>query len=258
MGQSFTPFTPSQDRPGVRDCEGLSGYRLHARGRSIWENPHNPSHRPGSASVAVLLEVRCARRSGRRWSWRCFAPPAGARPIQLPAAGAAAPETDLYGPPLQLGLVAGAVTLCTRRKPDAPRGAGCWTVNPTTGALTATAATDAAGAQPGRRRRCRRLRRGVLPAGQAEDGAILLWATSTNGTRTALLSRGDLHVFDTASKAKLRTIPLFTDGVPPHTIVGNARSTCSISTTPSTSSAPTQAPSPRSGRSRIRARAWAW
>jgi hypothetical protein len=39
-------------------------------------------------------------------------------------------QSDIYGPALELGLVDGSITLCARKKPDAPRSAGCWTLNP--------------------------------------------------------------------------------------------------------------------------------
>ena len=150
----------------------------------------------------------------------CAAGPVLAQSNCLPRA-ALSPESEIYGPPLELGLVAGSVMLCARKKPDAPRGAGCWTVNSTTGALTATAATmlpgrsqavvaDAAGCVAG-----------YCLAAKPDKGATLLWTTSTNGTRTAILAHGELHIFDATSKAPLRTIPLFADGAPAHTIVGN-------------------------------------
>ena len=131
------------------------------------------------------------------------------------------PPDGYYGPTFELGLVGGSVTLCARESPDRPRGAGCWTVNPTTGALTASAAT----ALPGRNKRVAADAAGCVagycPTPKAESGTTLLWATSTNRARAVVLSGGELQVFDATSKARLRTIALSADGVPPHTIVGN-------------------------------------
>lgn len=132
------------------------------------------------------------------------------------------PPDEYYGPAFELGLVGGSVTLCARDSPDRPRGAGCWTVNPTTGSLTASTVT----ALPGRNKRVAADAAGCVagycPTPKVEVGTTLLWATSTNGARTVVQSVAGLHVFDATSKALLRTIPLIADGVPPHTMVSNA------------------------------------
>jgi hypothetical protein len=98
---------------------------------------------------------------------------------------------------------------------------GCWTVNPSTGALTASKAT----ALPGRSQDVTADAAGCV-AGycltpKPEIDMRLMWATSTNGARAVVLSRGEAHVFDTASKALLRRISLTGGGddVPGHTIV---------------------------------------
>lgn len=133
------------------------------------------------------------------------------------------PPDEYYGPALELGLVGGSVTLCARKKPDAPRGVGCWTVNPATGALTASAATSL----PGRSQRTAADTAGCVagycPTPRAEAGEPYLWATSTNGARAVVLSRGGAQVFDATSKTRLRTIWLNggDEDVPRHTIVTN-------------------------------------
>jgi hypothetical protein len=134
------------------------------------------------------------------------------------------PPDDYYGPALELGLVGGSVTLCARAKPDATRGASCWTVKPTTGALTPSAAT----ALPGRSQRVAADAAGCVagycPTPRAEAGEPYLWAASTTGARAVVLGRGGLQVFDATSKALLRTVSLNggDEDVPRHTIVTNA------------------------------------
>jgi hypothetical protein len=141
----------------------------------------------------------------------------------LPRAALKAPD-EYYGPALELGLVGGSVTLCARTKPDAPRGAACWTVNPATGVLTASAATSL----PGRSQRVAADAGGCIaeycPTPRAEAGDTLLWASSTNGNRVVVLGRGGAQVFDATSKALLHTISLNggDEDVPRHTIVTNA------------------------------------
>ncbi len=131
-------------------------------------------------------------------------------------------QASPYGPPFELGLVSGSATLCVSQQLDAPRDAGCWTVNSTTGALTVSTAT----ALPGRSQAAivdaTGCVAGYCPTPRAEADRTPLWARSTNGSRVVVLSRGELHVFDATSKAPLRAIPLIADGVPDHTIVGNA------------------------------------
>lgn len=126
----------------------------------------------------------------------------------LPPAAFPPSAEMIYGPALELGLVGGSVTLCARKKPDAPRAAGCWTVNPTTGALTASAATALPGRSQDGAADAAGCVAGYCPTPRAEAGASLLWATSTNGARVVVVSRGGAHVFDATSKAPLRTIPL--------------------------------------------------
>jgi hypothetical protein len=131
-------------------------------------------------------------------------------------------QDSLYGPGLELGLVAGSVTLCISRRPDVPHGAGCWTINPTTGALTASTVTALPGRSQAGAVDAAGCVAGYCPTPRAEADRVPLWAINTNGTRAVVLSMGELHVFDATSKAPLRTIPLAADDVPGHTIVGNA------------------------------------
>lgn len=127
-----------------------------------------------------------------------------------------------YGPAFEMGLVGGSVTLCARGTRDRPRGAGCWTVNPTTGALTASTAT----ALPGRNRWATADSTGCVagycPTPKVEAGTTVLWALSTNRARAVVLSGRALHVFDATSKAPLRSIPLIDANVPTDTMVRNA------------------------------------
>lgn len=134
------------------------------------------------------------------------------------------PPDEVYGPAFELGLVGGAVTLCVRKKPDAPRGAGCWTVEPTTGALTASTATALTGRSQRTAADAAGCVSGYCPSPNVEAGETLMWATSTNSIRAVVLSRGGAQVFDATSKTLLRTIRLNGGGedVPRHTIVTNA------------------------------------
>lgn len=127
-----------------------------------------------------------------------------------------------YGPAFELGFVGGAVTLCASKNPDSLRVAGCWTVNPATGALTASAATGLPGRSQAADADATGCVVGYCPTPKTDTDATRLWATSTNGARAVVLSGGELHVFDVTSKAHLRAIPLMADDVPGHTIVGNA------------------------------------
>lgn len=147
--------------------------------------------------------------------------PALAQPHCLPQT-ALRTQDSLYGPPLELGLVGGSVTLCVSKRPDAPRASGCWTVNPTTGALTASTLTALPGRSQAGTVDAAGCVAGYCPTPKVEADMAPLWATSTNGARVVVLRRGDLHIFDATSKAPLRTIELYADGVPGHTVVGNA------------------------------------
>lgn len=152
----------------------------------------------------------------------CAAGQALAQANCLPLA-ALKPPDEYYGPTLELGLVGGSVTLCTRKKADAPRRAGCWTVNPTTGALTASTAKALPGHSQDVTADAAGCIAGYCPTPRPEADARLMWATSTNGARAVVLSRGEAHVFDATSKALLRKITLIggDEDVPRHTIVTN-------------------------------------
>ncbi|MBV9833133.1 MAG: hypothetical protein JO055_01920 [Alphaproteobacteria bacterium] len=122
----------------------------------------------------------------------------------------------VYGSTLELGVVDGSLTLCAYKKP-------CWTVNPTNGALTASAATVLPGRSQDASPDAAGCVAGYCPTTKPDADIPLLWATSTNGARTAVISQGVLSIFDASSKTLLRTIPLGGgDGVPPNTAVTNA------------------------------------
>lgn len=131
-------------------------------------------------------------------------------------------DVQFYGPALELGLVGGSVTLCTRKGLEGPRGASCWTVEPTTGALTASAVKMLPGRSQARTVDASGCVAGYCPKPRPEADATLLWATSTNGARVVVVSRGEAHVFDATSKAVLQTIPLMGGSGPDHTVIGNA------------------------------------
>ncbi len=138
-------------------------------------------------------------------------------------------------PIMDLGYANNVLTLCAYEKASFADGIGgpdkrlgCWTVDPATGALGASAAT----AIPGRGRRV------ALDAKSCIDGYCVppiksdrpgpFFATSTDGAHAAVLSEGPddegsvIYIFETGTKKKTAEIPLYKPDAPEVTNVANA------------------------------------
>ena len=138
-------------------------------------------------------------------------------------------------PIMDLGYANNVLTLCAYQKAsfnDEPGGPdkhlGCWTVDPTTGALGVSTVT----AIPGRGRRV------VLDAKNCIDGYCVppiktdrprpFFAASTDGAHAAILSEGSddglgvIYIFETGTKKKITEIPVYKPDAPEGTNVGNA------------------------------------
>jgi len=123
---------------------------------------------------------------------------------------------------MHLGYIKDLATLCGyERDSDGDKFLGCWTVNPTTGALGASAAT----AIPGRGRRtaldAQNCIDGYCIGPTSSDGKRSFFAASTSGSRTAILTSDLLYIFETSTKNKLTQIELAKHGAPDETNVGN-------------------------------------
>lgn len=128
---------------------------------------------------------------------------------------------DAQPQPLELGLVGGVPTLCAANDEQTGGLAGCWTVDPDTGALSASNAE----ALPGRSQRGKPDANGCIAGYCLEpkpsSDEPLLWATSTDGAHAVILRDFVLHVFDAQTKAEAKAIPLSDETSPSDTNVGN-------------------------------------
>jgi hypothetical protein len=123
-------------------------------------------------------------------------------------------------PTLDLGFVEKAPTLCASNDRQQAGLLGCWTIDPATGAMSSSPAaflpghsqiakTDANGCIEG----------SCVPEASADE--LLAWVVSTSGERAAILRENTVYVFDVKTKTRTGAIPLFGNGVPDATSVGN-------------------------------------
>jgi hypothetical protein len=162
---------------------------------------------PGLTIVALLLAITLA----------------AAQPACLPKSVFAKNGAEEF-PVIDLGYINNVLTLCAYQRalgPDGDKLLGCWTVNPTTAALGASAAR----AIPGRGRRT------GLDAQNCIDGYCIapippddhrpLFATSTDGAHAAILTERLLYIFATSTKAKVGEIELIKPDAPDGTNISN-------------------------------------
>jgi hypothetical protein len=126
-------------------------------------------------------------------------------------------------PVINLGYIDNVLTLCAHvTAPDykSDKLLGCWTVNAETAALGASAAKTI----PGRGRRteldAQNCINGYCIAPIPPDDSWPFFATSTDGVHAAILTRSDLYIFATNTKAKVAEIELRKEDAPDDTNVG--------------------------------------
>jgi hypothetical protein len=156
---------------------------------------------------------------------------AATQPICLPKS-VFVKNQDGEFPLMDLGYVKDALTLCAYATTPAiilgpDKRLGCWTVDPSTGALGASTTT----AIPGRGRRV------AVGAKNCIDGYCippikpdtkLIFATSTDGAHAAIVTSGSdsegdaIYIFETGTKKKTVEIPLVKPDAPDNTNVSNA------------------------------------
>lgn len=129
---------------------------------------------------------------------------------------------DSYVPGLDLGLVDGAPVLCAPAEGESGGMVGCWSVNPKTGALSASTATALPGHSQRRKSDAKGCVDGYCPSGTPSADTVSLFTVSTDGKHAVLLDQASLFVFDTATKKVTKTIPLYEEKAPGNTNVGNA------------------------------------
>lgn len=135
----------------------------------------------------------------------------------------------VYSPKFDLGVVAGAPTLCAPNvemqedQPLTPRKPGyfrCWAVDPANGALSESAAT----VLPGHAQTGKTDAKGCIEgycAPNAKPDEMLLWSTSTDNVHSVLLRERTLYVFDASTKEQTKAIPLDGADFADDTNVGN-------------------------------------
>lgn len=147
---------------------------------------------------------------------------ASAAPTCLPKA--ALPPGDDFLHTLDLGLVDGKPTLCAPADRDTPGVIGCWTINPKTGALSASPVTGMPGHAQHRSFDAKGCIDGYCPPGAkpSPEPSLTLFVVSTDGKHAALLHDAALQIFDTTTKKPTKTIPLVDEKGPDNANVGNA------------------------------------
>jgi hypothetical protein len=162
---------------------------------------------PGLTVVSLLLAVTMA----------------AAQPACLPSS-VFAKAADEESATLDLGYIDNVLTLCAYKKESGPnmdKRLGCWTVNPNTAALGASAAT----AIPGRGRRAELDAQGCVNgyciAPMAPDDNRPFFATSTDGVHAAVMTDHLLTIFATNTKAKTTEIELVKADAPEATNISN-------------------------------------
>jgi hypothetical protein len=129
-------------------------------------------------------------------------------------------------PVTNLGYINNVLTACVYEKADDPyvdKLIGCWTVDPTTGVLGASAASGIPGYG----------RRTALDANSCIDGYCIapipedpdvvktFFAASTDGAHAAILTPSRLYVFAVSTKARVAEIELSKPGAADDTNIGN-------------------------------------
>jgi hypothetical protein len=162
---------------------------------------------PGVTIVALLLAITLA----------------AAQPACLPASVFVKNSNEEF-PVIDLGYIDNVLTLCAYQRaldPSVDKLLGCWTVNSTTAALGASAAT----AIPGRGRRAnldaQNCINGYCIAPISPDEHRPFFATSTDGAHAAILTEHLLYIFATSTKAKVAEIELIKQGAPDGTNISN-------------------------------------
>jgi hypothetical protein len=148
---------------------------------------------------------------------------AAAQPACLPSS--VFPKTaDEESPIIDLGYIDNVLTLCAYKKefgPNMDKRLGCWTVNPNTAVLGASAAT----AIPGRGRRteldAQNCVNGYCIAPISPDDNRPFFATSTDGAHAAVMTDHLLTIFATNTKAKITEIELVKADAPEATNISN-------------------------------------
>jgi hypothetical protein len=126
-------------------------------------------------------------------------------------------------PVVVLGYIDNDLTLCAQQTAldyKSDKLLGCWTVDAKTAALGASTAS----AIPGRGRRteldAQNCINGYCIAPIPPDDSWPFFANSTDGTHAAVLTRSDLYIFATNTKAKVAEIELRKEDAPDDTNVG--------------------------------------
>jgi hypothetical protein len=126
-------------------------------------------------------------------------------------------------PVIVLGYIDNILTLCAHETAldyKSDKLLGCWTVDAKTAALGASTA----GAIPGRGRRteldAQNCINGYCIAPIPPDDSWPFFATSTDGAHAAVLTKSDLYIFATNTKAKVAEIELRKEDAPDDTNVG--------------------------------------
>jgi hypothetical protein len=203
-----------EDAAESGDCLYLLHCKLESRGQppSHWHQYLAMFKLSGSTIVVLLLAATLA----------------AAQPACLPKSVFAKNRFDEF-PLIDLGYIDNVLTLCAYERmldpinptPRMDKLLGCWTVDPTAGALGPSAAR----AIPGQGRRIGLDAQGCfnsyciapIPA----DDNRPFFATSTDGAHAAILTERLLYIFTTNTKAKVAEIDLVKQDAPDDTNVGN-------------------------------------
>ena len=148
---------------------------------------------------------------------------AAAQPVCLPAS-VFVKNANKEFPVIDLGYIDNVLTLCAYQRaldPNVHKLLGCWTVNSTTAALGASAAT----AIPGRGRHTdldgQNCINGYCIAPISADDNRPFFAASTDGAHAAIMTEHLLYIFATSTKAKVAEIELIKQGAPDGTNISN-------------------------------------